>query len=100
MSTEHPLELDGATLRAMVKDVLDRLVPWLDDLPRAPMTTATGGHRAATALRREWPETGAEWRSTFASLDRALQTSLDTTSPGYLAYIPGGGLPHAAVADL
>lgn len=96
----HPLELDGATVRAMVKDVLDRLVPWLDALPTAPMTTATGGHRAAAALRRDWPETGAEWRPTLASLDRALQTSLDTTSPGYLAYIPGGGLPHAAVADL
>lgn len=100
MSTENPLELDGATVRAMVKDVLDRLVPWLDGLQTAPMTTATGGKRAAEALRREWPETGAAWRLTLASLDRALQTSLDTTSPGYLAYIPGGGLPHAAVADL
>lgn len=97
---EHPLELDGATVRAMVKDVLDRLVPWLDGLHDAPMTTATGGHRAAAALRRDWPETGAEWRSTLAVLDRALHTSLDTTSPGYLAYIPGGGLPHAAIADL
>ncbi len=33
-------------------------------------------------------------------LHQAAEASLTTTSPGYLAYIPGGGIPTAAVADL
>jgi aromatic-L-amino-acid decarboxylase len=32
--------------------------------------------------------------------DRLLARTYNTASPGYLAYIPGGGLFHAAVADL
>ena len=32
-------------------------------------------------------------------LTRAVGASLNTAGPGYLAYIPGGGLPSAAVAD-
>jgi aromatic-L-amino-acid decarboxylase len=31
---------------------------------------------------------------------RVIPASLNTASPGYLAYVPGGGLFHAAVADL
>jgi aromatic-L-amino-acid decarboxylase len=94
------LELDAAAVRRMVGDVLDRLGPWLDGLQTSRMTTPTGGHRAAAALRRDWPEDGVGWGPILPLLDRALATSLDPTSPGYLAYIPGGGLPHAAVADL
>lgn len=32
--------------------------------------------------------------------DEAIPTALETSGPGYLAYIPGGGLPLSAVADL
>jgi aromatic-L-amino-acid decarboxylase len=32
--------------------------------------------------------------------DKALAKSFNTAGPGYLAYIPGGGVPHAAVAEL
>ncbi len=32
--------------------------------------------------------------------DRVIPKSFNTAGPGYLAYIPGGGLPQSAVADL
>ncbi|MEZ4241213.1 MAG: aminotransferase class I/II-fold pyridoxal phosphate-dependent enzyme [Myxococcota bacterium] len=97
-----PLELDPATVRRMVRDVLDRLLPWLERsaAPDAPMGSPTGGHRLAAALRRDWPEQGTPWPALLADLERARAAALDTTSGGYLAYVPGGGLPHAAVADL
>ncbi|MEQ1564741.1 MAG: aminotransferase class I/II-fold pyridoxal phosphate-dependent enzyme [Myxococcota bacterium] len=94
------LELDSVALREMVREVLDRLGPFLDRQQAGPMTTPVGGKKAARDLRRGWPESGTPFRSLLPLLDRALATSLDPTSPGYLAYVPGGGLPHAAVADL
>src|SRR5262249_56668444 len=32
--------------------------------------------------------------------ERVIPKSFNTAGPGYLAYIPGGGLPQSAVADL
>ena len=97
-----PLELEPAELRAMVRDVLDRLLPWLERTadPEAPMGSPVGGQRLAVELRRAWPEDGTPWRSVLHDLERARAAALDTTSGGYLAYVPGGGLPQAAVADL
>jgi len=36
----------------------------------------------------------------LAKLGRAAEASLNTAGPGYLAYIPAGGIPAAALADL
>lgn len=94
------LELDGPTVRAMARDVLDRVLPWLDRMPDEPLSRLDGSRRVARSVRSEWPETGTRWRRLLPVLDRALRTSLQTTSPGYLAYVPGGGLPHSAIADL
>ncbi|MCA9491267.1 MAG: aminotransferase class I/II-fold pyridoxal phosphate-dependent enzyme [Myxococcales bacterium] len=98
--TRTPLDPDGPTLRARLRDVADRLVPWLERMRTEPVARLDGGRKAALALGSDWPEEGTPWRRLLALLDRALATSLHTTSPGYLAYVPGGGLPDAAVAQL
>lgn len=101
MSTRHPLELDGPTLRHLVNAVLDALIPWLDAQDTLPVSRVAGGSKRAKAVRRTLPESGIGWRRALSTLvHEVLPKSLNTTSPGYLAYIPGGGLPHAAVADL
>ena len=47
------------------------------------------------------PEEGAELSGLLDLLfDRAIPKSFHTAGPGYLAYVPGGGLPVAAIADL
>lgn len=94
------LDLDGGAIRGLVRDVLDRLVPWLERMPESPVARLDGSRKLAASLREGWPEEGTPWRQLLARLDRALQISLHTTSPGYLGYVPGGGLPHAAIADL
>jgi len=44
---------------------------------------------------------GVPFRRLLAQLvGEVLPVGLDPASPGYLAFIPGGGLPHAALADL
>lgn len=75
-------------------------MPWLQSLPDQPLSRLDGSRKLARALRREWPEEGSELSEILRVLDRAMSRSLNTTSPGYLAFVPGGGLPDAALAEL
>ena len=96
-----PLELSGDQLRSLINASLDRLAPWLDGLPGQPTAALDGSGRTARGFDEPMPEEGVAMGRLLASLfDRAIPVSLNTASPGYLAYIPGGGLPSTALADL
>ena len=96
-----PMEPDGRELRAMVEGALGELASFLDDLDGAPAQGTGGGEALAERLREDAPPAGGEDLSDLLSVIReAVAGGFDTTGPGYLAYIPGGGLPAAAVADL
>ena len=97
----HPLELTGADLREMLRRTADKLSPFLDGLPDQPVANTEGGRKLAGRLIEPCPETGVPFSRLLAQItDQIVPISLNTASPGYLAFIPGGGLPHAAVADL
>jgi aromatic-L-amino-acid/L-tryptophan decarboxylase len=88
-------------MRDMVAQAMDRVVPFLAALPEQRMHTMTGGKKLARWLREPLPEDGAPFDKLLTMLfSRVFPATLNTASPGYLAYIPGGGLFHAAVADL
>jgi len=96
-----PLELSGPTFAAMIDLVKARLVRHLGGLEAAPMHRNRGARKAARALREGMPEEGTSFEPLLEQLfSRALPLGLNTASAGYLAYIPGGGLLHAAIADL
>ena len=95
------LELDEVDLRGLVAAALDRICAELRGLPEQPASVTAGGAELARSLREPLPRTGAPLGELLETLfDRALPVSFNTPGPGYLAYIPGGGLLHAAVADL
>jgi aromatic-L-amino-acid decarboxylase len=95
------LELSPETMRAMVDQAMDRIVRHHETLPTQPTFATAGGKKLARALREPLPERGVPFERLLRLLfGRVIPTSLNTASPGYLAYIPGGGLFHAAVADL
>lgn len=99
--SNHPLELSEQTLRTMVEGAMERIVEHLGTLPEQSMSYTEGAAAVAAGLRRELPAHGRPYAELLAEIfDRGLARSYNTASPGYLAYIPGGGLPHAAVADL
>ncbi|MEP7119754.1 MAG: aminotransferase class V-fold PLP-dependent enzyme [Byssovorax sp.] len=88
-------------MRDMVAQAMDRIVPFLASLPEQRMHTLTGGKKLARWLREPLPEDGAPFDKLLTMLfSRVIPATINTASPGYLAYIPGGGLFHAAVADL
>lgn len=101
LTAEHPLELSETAMRSMVDEAMRRLLAHLAALPEQRLHPTGGGQKLARSLREPMPERGAPYRELLALLfDRAIPATLNTASPGYLGYIPGGGLFHAAVADL
>jgi aromatic-L-amino-acid decarboxylase len=95
------LELTSEQMRDMVDRAMDRIVPWIETIGEQPMHRLDKAHKLARALREPLPEGGVSFRRILGQLfERVLPMSLNTAGPGYLAYIPGGGLFHAAVADL
>jgi aromatic-L-amino-acid decarboxylase len=95
------LEPDADAMRRLVAAALQRVVAHVESLPRQPAVDVEGAAEAARALVERLPETGAPLDAVLDLLfERAVPKSFNTAGPGYLAYIPGGGLFHAAVADL
>jgi aromatic-L-amino-acid decarboxylase len=98
---ETPLEPTGDQLRALVAAAMDRIAPHIDSLAQQPAADITGGAELARSLAEPLPRKAC---SLDEALDlvfqRAVPKSFNTAGPGYLAYIPGGGIPHAAVANL
>ncbi len=102
MSAEdRSLELQGETLRRLIEAATERILAHIESLPRQPSADVDGGVALARSLAEELPETGTPAAELLDLLfDRVVPKSFNTAGPGYLAYIPGGGIPHAAVADL
>ena len=102
LETDWPLELSGDDLRRMVDSAMERVVAHLETLSEQPMSYTSGGEKLARSLREETlPEGATPFTELLATVfDQGLDKTYNTPSPGYLAYIPGGGLLHAAVADL
>jgi aromatic-L-amino-acid decarboxylase len=95
------LELDPTQFRLLVEQVLDRVGPYLASLPTQSVSDTTGAEAVATALREAMPRRGRPLGELLDLLfAQAIPPSFNPASPGYLAYIPGGGILHAAAADL
>ncbi len=101
MSREHPLELSQSEMRRLVGQALDRIVEHILSLPDQPASHLEGGARLARSLAEPLPREGTPFPRLLGLLfDRAVPRSINSAGPGYLAYVPGGGLFHSAVADL
>ncbi len=101
MTKVDRLELDEDGFRGLVAAATERIVQHLRELPGAPANGMDGGAAVARALREPPPRHGQALEQVLATLfEQALPASYTTPGPGYLAYVPGGGLLHAAVADL
>jgi aromatic-L-amino-acid decarboxylase len=95
------LELDEAAMRDLLSQAGELVVRHVASLPEQPTHAVAGGKKVARALREPLPERGAPVKRLLRTLfGRVLPRSLNSASPGYLAYIPGGGLFQSAVADL
>ncbi len=99
--TPHPLEPTGDEMRLLVEAAMARVVPHLESLPDQPSADVAGAIDLARAISGPMPEAGRPFEEILDLLfERAIPKTFNTAGPGYLAYIPGGGLFAAALADL
>jgi aromatic-L-amino-acid decarboxylase len=94
------LEYSPADMRRMAREVTDRAIEHIATLAAQP---ACGDVQAQELVRR-LREPAPEERSALGPLldalfDEWIPRSFTAPGPGYLAYIPGGGLFPAALAD-
>ena len=102
MSTGLPLEPSEAELRRLLEDAVRRVVAHIGALAGQPADGSAGAAALArTLIEREAPEEGKPPGPLLDFLfEKAIPASFNNAGPGFLAYIPGGGQPYAAVADL
>lgn len=100
-SAVWPLEPDEAAMRSMIGAVVERVVNHIATLPEQPAHGVEGGAELARRLREPLPQAGRSLEDLLSLLfDVAVPRSFNTAGPGYLAYIPGGGLFESALASL
>jgi aromatic-L-amino-acid decarboxylase len=103
MATEnsYSLELSTAEMRRFVDSAVARITAFFDSLPEQPTSSVDLSPEVRKALQEDLPEQGQPLEELLGLFfDRLVPNSFNTVSPGFMAYIPGGGLFHAAVADL
>lgn len=95
------LDVAPEALQRMGDAVLQRVVAHLAALPSTPSRgTLAGADALCRSLREGVPEQGADLDALLQPLfEDWIPRSFNTPHPGYLAYIPGGGLYPAALAD-
>jgi aromatic-L-amino-acid decarboxylase len=97
----YPLEPDAAEMHRLVDQAMQRIVAHIESLPTQPAANIEGATEAARALIEPLPQSGQPYETLLDFLfEEAIPRSFTASGPGYLAYVPGGGIFHAAVADL
>ena len=85
----------------MLEETSERIVEHLASLADQPASYSSDGKAEARALVESLPKGGTDLASLLDLIfDDAVKTSFNTAGPGYLAYIPGGGVFPSALADL
>jgi len=97
----YPLEPDGHEMRRLVDEAMRRIVDHIESLPSQPAQNVEGATEFARTLIEPLPQQGSAYGQLLDQLfDELIPRSFNAAGPGYLAYIPGGGIFHSAVADL
>jgi aromatic-L-amino-acid decarboxylase len=97
--TRPPLEPDPATLDSWMAAVAAFVGEHVRTLPDQPSSDLEGAEADRRRFREPAPEEGTPLPALLERLRPAVARSFNTAGPGYLAFIPGGGVIAAALAD-
>jgi aromatic-L-amino-acid/L-tryptophan decarboxylase len=99
MSRMVPLDPPPEQMQEMGEAALAYLIEFLGRQPDLPAAGEPGGLEAARTVRESPPEEGGEFKPLMETIELAAAKAYGTTGPGYLPFIPGGGLFTATLAD-
>jgi aromatic-L-amino-acid decarboxylase len=94
-----PLEPDPRELEAQTRAVADFVLARVASLREQPSFDLDGIEELRASFREPAPEAGRPLPGLLERLAPAIAKSYNTAGPGYLAYIPGGGVYASALAD-
>lgn len=101
---DYPLEPSPEQMRGMIEKAAERVIDHIASLPSQPAAYQEhdpDSFARAGALAESLPERGTDLDGLLELLfEEAIPLSYNTAAPGYLAYIPGGGIFPSAIADL
>ena len=98
--TPPELEFSPDQMRAMADAVVHRAIAHVASQPDQPVCGDVAADDLCRSLRGPAPEAPSELAPVLDLLfDQLVPRSFNAASPGYLAYIPGGGTYPAALAD-
>lgn len=89
-------------MREMVDAAMERIIQVINTLADQPVDGCANADPGwVRSLAEPLPQSSGDLASLLDFVfDEAVPRSLNPISPGFMGYIPGGGLFHAAVADL
>jgi aromatic-L-amino-acid decarboxylase len=94
------LEFSPTDMRRMAREVMDRAIDHVASLPAQPASGDVRAEDLVRRLREPAPEGPTALEPVLDALFHEwIPRSFTAPGPGYLAYIPGGGLYPAALAD-
>jgi len=96
----YPLDLSPEQMREMGGAALDYAIDFLRRGPETPASSFEGAEAAAEAHREPPPDSGGEFPPLVELVETIARNSANNAGPGFLAYIPGGGLFASSLADL
>lgn len=100
-AADRTLELSSESFRDMVEAATEKIIAYVESLPQQPSAETEGSAELARSLVEPLPESGRPYEELLDLLfEKVVRKGFGTAGPGYLAYIPGGGILHSAVADL
>jgi aromatic-L-amino-acid decarboxylase len=97
---DHPLELSREEMTEMIEAATERVLDHLQSLPDQPAADLDDAEVKAEEFDESLPTEPTPYDELLDSLfEDAIPHSLNNPHPGFMGYIPGGGLFHSAVAD-
>jgi aromatic-L-amino-acid decarboxylase len=102
MEDDASLELSPEAMERMAREVLERVIAHIATLGEQPAAGDLEGiEEFCASMRQDAPETGRPLATLLDPLfDEWVPRSFTSAGPGYMAYIPGGGLFPSALAEL
>jgi len=95
----YPLDPTPEQMREMGRAALDYLVEFTASQDEQAALDVEGAIDAARSVRAAPPEDGGSFDRLMDQVDLVAAKAYNTTGPGYLPFIPGGGLFAAALGD-
>ncbi|MBK5305705.1 MAG: hypothetical protein JJD92_03360 [Frankiaceae bacterium] len=97
--TRSPFDPSSAQMQSMGQAVLDLVTRFVDDRYSAPTSDYGDLAPMLAALSAAPPDSGSDLAGLLATVRAAADKGFDPANPGFVAYIPGGGLYAAALGD-